>query len=366
MSPQRGDVQKAGAATQRAADNPAMSSDTADPFGWALVGPGRIAHRFAEAVRRLPGTRLVVVQGRDAGRAADFARAWSHDAAPPVRATASLAEALADPAVHGVYVATPHALHGPSVRAALEAGKAVLCEKPLVASCAEAGPLVALARSRGVFLMEALWTRFLPAYEPVRRWLAGGEIGALRGLQSSFCFDVPFRPDDRLHDPALAGGALLDLGVYNLAMTRWALQATQGDCPEPVAIDAHGTLAPTGVDRRVWAALVFPGGIVSQFSCGFDGAADNGLRLFGERGHIVVPREFWQATEAQCWRTGAPPETVSAPFAVNGFEGEIEETMRCARAGLVESPRLTHADTLAVLGWMDAIRARLGVRYPFE
>ncbi len=343
-----------------------MSSDTAEGFGWALIGPGRIAHRFAEAVHRLPGTRLVVVQGRDAGRAGAFARAWSRDGVPPVRATTVLAEALADPAVHGVYVATPHALHGGAVRAAIEAGKAVLCEKPLVASRAEAEPLVALARARGTFLMEALWTRFLPVYGLVRRWLARGEIGALRGLQSSFCFDVPFRPDDRLHDPALAGGALLDLGVYNLAMTRWALQAALGDAPEPLSIEAHGTLAPTGVDRRVAATLSFAGGIVSQFCCGFDGAADNGLRLFGERGHIVVPREFWQATEAQCWRTGAAPETVQAPFAINGFEGEIEEAMRCARAGLVESPRLTHADTLAVLGWMDAIRARLGVRYPFE
>jgi hypothetical protein len=112
--------------------------------------------------------------------------------------------------------------------------------------------------------------------------------------------------------------------------------------------------------------LAFPGGIVSQFTCGSDGAADNGLRLSGEHGHIVVPREFWQATEAQLWRAGAEPEVVPAPFAINGFEGQIEEAMRCARAGLVESPTIPHADTLAVLQWMDAIREKLGVRYPFD
>lgn len=343
-----------------------MHISNTDPFGWALVGPGRIAHRFAEAVHRLPDTRLVVVQGRDLDRAHAFAAAWTRDGVTPVEATVELAEALARPDVHGVYIATPHAFHGSAVRAALEAGKAVLCEKPLVASLAEARPLVALARSRGVFLMEAMWTRFLPIYATVRRWLADGRIGRLRGLQSSFCFHVPYEPASRAYDPALAGGALLDVGIYNLAMTRWALQVALGDCPELRSLQAHGRLAPSGVDQRVWATLEFDGGIVSQFTCGFDGPGDNGLRLFGERGHIVVPREFWQGAEAQLWRDGRAVEVAHAPFAINGFEGEVEEAIRCARAGLVESPAMRHEDTLAVLGWMDAIRARLGVRYPFE
>jgi hypothetical protein len=125
-------------------------------------------------------------------------------------------------------------------------------------------------------------------------------------------------------------------------------------------------MAPTGVDGRVWGMLGFPGGIVAQFTCGTDGVGDNSLRLMGEQGHIVVPRDFWQPTEVQLWRSGSPVEVVQAPFAINGFEGEIEEAMRCVRAGLVESPTIPHADTLAVQGWMDTIRGRLGVRYPFE
>lgn len=340
-------------------------------FGWAIVGPGRIAHRFAEAVHRLPGARLVVVQGREVGRATAFADAWARDGASAVKATSDLDEALALPGVDGVYVATPHAFHGGAVRAALLAGKAVLCEKPLVASRAEAEPLVALARERGLFLMEAMWTRFLPLYRQLQGWLADGEasaIGALRGLQSSFCFLTPFDEASRQYDPALAGGALLDIGIYNLAVTRWALQASLGGaCPEPAAWHIGGRLAPTGVDQRVWATLEFPGGVHSQFTCGLDGAADNGLRIFGERGHIVVPRNFWEGTEAQLHRNGASaPETIHAPFAINGFEYEVEEAMRCVRAGLVESPVMPHAETLETLGWMDTIRARLGVRYPFE
>ena len=335
-------------------------------FGWALVGPGNIAHRFADAVHRLPGMHLAVVQGRDHSRAQAFAEHWTRDGLPPIPATADLAAALARPDVDGVYIATPHAFHGGAIREALLAGKAVLCEKPLVASRAEALPLVGLARERGVFLMEAVWTRFLPAYATIKAWLADGAIGPLRGMQSSFCFDSPYEPTSRLYDPALAGGALLDLGVYNLTMTRWVLQHALGECPEPVALQASGQLAPTGVDQRVWATLDFGGGRVSQFTCGFDGSADNGLRIFGQRGHIVVPRVFWEATEAQLHIDGEAPVVVQAPFAINGFEGEIEEAVRCARAGRIESATMSHADTLATLGWMDRIRAQLGVRYPFE
>jgi predicted dehydrogenase len=343
--------------------------DSVRSFGWAIVGPGRIAHRFAEAVHRLPGTHLVAVQGRDAGRALAFASGWTRDGAAPVRATADLAEALAMPGVDGVYVATPHAFHGGAVSAALQAGKAVLCEKPLVPSRAMAEPLVALARERGVFLMEAMWTRLLPLYGRMAGWLEGGQasaIGALRGLQSSFCFPAPFDEAGRLYSPALAGGALLDLGVYNLAVTRWALHASLGHCPEPTGWHVGGSLAPTGVDQRVWATLEFPGGITMQFTCALDGAADNSLRILGERGHVVVPRTFWEGTEALLQRDGDAPEVAHAPFGINGFEYQVEEVLRCVRAGQVESPRMPHAETLATLGWMDTIRARLGVRYPFE
>jgi predicted dehydrogenase len=336
-------------------------------FGWALVGPGGIAHRFAEAVDRLPGTRLVVVQGRDFARARKFADTWSGPDRAPVEATTDLTAVLARPDVQGVYIATPHAFHASAIRAALEAGKAVLCEKPLVTSAAAARPLIELARERGVLLMEALWTRFLPAYEQVARWLDEGAIGAVRGLQCSFGFHIPFDASSRMYDPAQAGGALLDMGVYNLSMTQWLVGRSLGrPCPEPETVHVQGSMAPTGVDGRVWGMLGFPGGIVAQFTCGTDGVGDNSLRLMGEQGHIVVPRDFWQPTEVQLWRSGSPVEVVQAPFAINGFEGEIEEAMRCARAGLVESPTIPHADTLAVQGWMDTIRGRLGVRYPFE
>ncbi len=336
------------------------------PLRWAIVGPGRIAQRFAQAVQALPQARLSCLLARDAARGQAFATRWSAPGAPPVRVLADLDALLAQPDVDAVYVATPHALHGDAVRACLLAGKPVLCEKPLVPNRAQALALVALAQERRVFLMEALWTRFLPLYAPVGAWLREQAIGPLRGLQSSFCFNVPYDPASRLFDPALAGGALLDIGIYNLSLTRWVLQQALGFCPEPTQLQASARLAPSGVDQRVAATLVFEGGLSAQFMCAFDARSDNALNILGEGGHIRVPHDFWQATRAELHRDGAAPQVVDAPFAVNGFEGEIVEAMRCIRAGLVQSPAMSHDETLATLGWMDRLRGELGVRYPFE
>jgi len=172
-----------------------------------------------------------------------------------------------------------------------------------------------------------------------------------------------------LYNPGLAGGSLLDLGIYNLTVTRWVMQQALGACPEPLSIQASGLLAPTGVDQHLSATLNFPGGVASQFICGFDSCADNGLRVFGERGVIRIAQNFHAAVEASLQLKGEAARTVHAPLHFNGgngFEGEIEEAQTCIRAGLIESPTISHADTLATLGWMDEIRRQLGVRYPFE
>ncbi|OYU44225.1 MAG: dehydrogenase [Burkholderiales bacterium PBB4] len=339
------------------------------PFAWALVGPGSIAHRFAQAVHQLPDTYLHTVVGRNVDKAHAFAATWSRDGAPVPHVTQDLATALRDPAIDAVYIATPHAHHGEVVRQCVLAGKPVLCEKPLVPTAQQAHALVDLARAQGVFLMEALWSRFLPIYGVVADWLQSGAIGPVHAVQSSFCFSADYDPNSRLFNPALAGGSLLDIGIYNLALSRWALQhspGAAGHCPEPLHLHAHGVLAPTGVDQRVTASLTFPGGVSVQMLCGFDTTSGNSLHILGAQGAVTLPQNFWQATEAVLLRKGEPPNTQHAPFAINGFEGEIAEVMRCVRAGLTESPRMPHNETLALITWMDAIRAQVGVRYPFD
>jgi predicted dehydrogenase len=333
-------------------------------FGWAIVGPGPIAGRFAHAVRELPGMRLAAVQGRDQGRADAFAKTWSDDGG--AAAVVDLDAVLRNPDVTGVYIATPHAFHASAIRRCLLAGKPVLCEKPMVVNEALARELTALARERGLFLMEALWTRFLPIYAVVGEWLTARAIGEIRGLQSTFCFNVPFNPNTRHFDPAQAGGSLLDVGIYNLAMTQWALHKALGHCPAPDSISASGVIGPTGVDHRIAATLQFSNGIASQFQCGFDGRADRSLRVFGEHGVISVPIRFWEATGASLEIGDHPTELVQRPFRINGFEGQIEEAVRCIGGGEIESPTMPHADTVQLANWMDRIRAMVGVSYPFE
>lgn len=326
-------------------------------FGWALVGPGAIARRFAGALKGVAGARLAAVASRDATRAEAFAREWG-DAAT---ACCTLADLLARTDVHAVYVATPHPFHAEAVRAALEAGKPVLCEKPLTPSAAATRPLVELAHERGVFLMEAVWTRFLPVYGQLREWLADGAIGEVRAVQSSFCIDRPPTPGHRRYTAALGGGTLLDIGIYNITAARIALPGV------PVqGCDVRALRNADGVDIQLAATLDFGDGRCAQFTCGWYGEGPNECIVFGTRGHIVVHGGFWQAESVTLARAGQPPQTARLPFRINGFEYEIEESMRCIRAGLAESPLLPPAESLAVVELMDAMRERMGVRYPFE
>ena len=330
------------------------------PFGWALVGPGAIARRFAGALKGIAGARLAAVAGRDAGRAAAFAGQWG-DAAT---ACGTLADVLARDDVDAVYVATPHPFHAEAVRAALEAGKPVLCEKPLTPSAAATRPLVDLARERGVFLMEAVWTRFLPVYAQLREWVADGAIGEVRAMHSSFCIDRPVREPvaaDRRYSAALGGGNLLDIGIYAITASRIALPGV------PVQdFDVRALRNDQGVDVQLAATLDFGAGRHSQFTCGWFGDGPNRFVVLGTRGHVEVHGGFWQAEAVTLARSGQAPQTVALPFRINGFEYEIEEAMRCIRAGLAESPLLPPAESLAVVELMDALRERIGVRYPFE
>ena len=334
-------------------------------FAWAIVGPGAIAKKFAEAINALPDTYLHAVCGRDLNRAKHFAHDCSGDD-NIAYATTDLQALLKDQRIDGIYIATPHSHHADIVRSCLLAGKPVLCEKPMVPTLALAQELVALAQERQVFLMEALWTRFLPIYAVIGDWLKEKKIGKIHAIQSSFCFSCEYDANSRLFDPTLAGGSLLDIGIYNLAVTRWVLEMAFGACPEPISLKADGLLAPSGVDQRVTGTIIFPEAVCSQFICAFDSTASNAMHIIGERGSITLPREFNSATQAILQLSGDQPQVMDAAMRINGFEGEIEEAMRCIRAGLIESPQMPHSETLAIVRWMDELRSQIGVRYPFE
>lgn len=334
-------------------------------FRWGVVGPGRIAHTFAAAVAALPGMRLVAVAGRTPAAAHAFASRWSAPEAP-VSAEADALALLARGDLDAVYVATPHSAHAAVVAECLRAGVPVLCEKPLVATGAQARCLAALARERRVFLMEALWSRFLPVYDVVRAWLAGGRIGVPHAIAATLCYREPYDPHSRLYDPARAGGALLDFGVYALSMVRWAAATAHGRAPAMRVVAASGVRAPSGVDARVAAQLEFADGTLAHVLCAFDTDARNGLWIHGSQGSVTVHDDFWRGARATLRRRHEPALHVERPFAPTGFEGQIVEVVERVRRSELESPRMPLAESVAVAECMDDIRARLGVRYPFE
>lgn len=327
-------------------------------FNWGVIAPGGIANRFAGALPAVPGARIGAVFARDVAKGKAYAEQWKHGG-EPARVTSDLADFLADPAVDAVYVATPHSHHSAFIRAALEAGKPVLCEKPLVTSLEEAQELINLAREKRVFLMEAVWTRLLPAYDLAAKLLREGAIGELRAMVSTFCFTGPEDLSHRCWNPALAGGSLWDIGIYNLVVTRWVLQQMNGGvCPEPLQIDVAATLAPTTVDASVTATLHFPGGVTSQFRCGFDASSVNAFEAIGSKAGLRFPVDFWGSEQVELVTRKEPAQRFDAPHVINGFEGEIAEAQASIRAGLLESVRVPHEETLGLARWSDAIRSK--------
>ncbi len=320
----------------------------AAPFRWGVLAPGRIAHRFAQALESVEGAGLYAVASRSQERGQAFAQRY--------RASVHYDsyEALADdPEVDAIYIASPHRFHHAQARLCLEAGKPVLVEKPFTVSASEAADLIALAQRQNLFLMEALWSRFLPAYRRVREWLDEGAIGSIHLISSTFCFQAEPDPSDRKFNHELAGGALLDLGVYNISLSQWAT----GE--DPSAIGALARLGATGVDELAAVTLAYPHNAVSQFTCSFLFDAANELWIYGTRGHIRLLANFWESTQATLVVDGK--ETVAAlPFRRNGFEYQIEEAMSCIRAGRRESQGMPLASTLSNLRTMDEIRGLIG------
>lgn len=323
------------------------------PLRWGIIGPGRIAYAFADALKVVEGTELYGVASRDEERGRAFAQQYH---VPQVYT--SYEQMAQDPLVDAVYIATPHRFHHEQTLLCLEAGKPVLCEKSLTVNARQAQELIALAQSKNLFLMEALWTRFLPIYAQVREWLDAGLIGDVKLLNASFGFRIPRDVEDRLLNPDLAGGTLLDMGIYPIAMCQWV-------CGDPAAFSVHGYLGETGVDEFAAATLQYANGVVAQFVTNFVTTTPNDFTIFGSEGHIRVHPNFWGGTKATLVTEGQEL-TISRPFRATGFEYQIEEAVRCIKAGFIESQGMPHAQSLANMRLMDQMRTQLGLTYAYE
>ncbi|GGT45684.1 oxidoreductase [Streptomyces kurssanovii] len=328
---------------------------TSDTVRWGVLATGGMAARFVEDLTAMPDAEVVAVASRTEASAKTFADRFGIP-----RAYGDWASLTTDEDVDVVYVATPHSAHRAAAGLCLEAGKPVLCEKPFTLNAAEAAELVELARLHGTFLMEAMWMYCHPAVRRIAELVREGAIGDVRTVQADFGLAGPFAPDHRLRDPALGGGALLDLGVYPVAFALLLLG-------EPERVQADALLSPEGVDLNTGMLLGWPDkGVTALLSCSITAGTPVTASVTGTAGRIDVPDGFFFPERFVLHRDGKEPEEFLFDGPRDSLHHEAAEVMRAVRAGEKESPLVPLEGTLAVMRTLDAVRERIGVRFPGE
>jgi predicted dehydrogenase len=320
---------------------------------WGVAGTGGIAERFTNAMTLVDDGAIVAVASRRDETARRFAERFGI-----TRAHASYEALAADPDVDVVYVATPHSRHATDTLLYLAHGKHVLCEKPFALNGTEARAMVAAARESGTFLMEAMWSRFLPSYRALADLRDSGTLGDLRFVEASFGFAAPLMPEHRLFDATLGGGSLLDVGIYPLHLCAFLLGV-------PDRIVATGVVGETGVDEQVIVGLHHESGALGMVSSAIRTNLRCDARIVGERGVVDVPA-FMHCPDRLVVSTVSGSRTIECGWEGDGLRFQIEEVQHCIGAGRTESDVMPLRDTLALADVMDTIRRQIGVTYPGE
>lgn len=320
---------------------------------WGILGCGNIAGQFARGLHHAPGAILAAVGSRSKDKAERFAA--EHGAG---LALGSYEELAACGEVDAIYVATPHPMHCEDTLLCLDHGKAVLCEKPFAINAEQARRMVGGSREKGVFLMEAMWTRCFPIMVRLREELAKGRIGEARFVSADFGFRAGFDPKSRLFDPALGGGALLDVGVYAVSFASMVLG-------KPSGVAGLMQPAPTGVDAQSAFVFSYPSGAMASLYTTIQANTPWEATVMGSEGKIRVESPFWKPTRMTI-SAGDAEESVELPYEGNGYQFEAIEVGRCLDAGLLESPVMPHDETIGVMETMDALRGQWGLKYPSE
>ena len=332
-------------------DDKKEGGEVAKAIRWGILGTGWIARKMAEALDLVPDAELAAIGSRSRENAESFGQAYE----VPLR-FGRYEDLVACSSVDVIYVATPHAFHARDTSMALQAGKPVLCEKAFTVNAREALEVITLARSEELFLMEAMWTRFVPAVVTLREWIAEGAIGEIRLVFASFAGYRPYDPEHRLYKRELAGGALLDLGVYPLSFFSMLLG-------EPSAAAGHMEPAPNGVDAQCAISLAWPTGVVGSFVASFQGALPNEVHIAGTEGWIRVHAEMSHPIALTRGTPSGTEETIECPILGNGYAHEVIEVMRCLRDGKLESTVMPLDESLSIMQTLDTIRAPWGLRY---
>uniref|UniRef100_UPI0040566069 Gfo/Idh/MocA family protein n=1 Tax=Acetatifactor sp. TaxID=1872090 RepID=UPI0040566069 len=321
----------------------------------AIMGAGNIAGAMAAAINGLGeyDVEAYAVASRTLEKAQEFAEKWKFE-----KAYGSYEEMVGDSSIDLIYIATPHAMHYENALLCIEHGKNILVEKAFTANADQAKEVLALAKKRDVFVAEAIWTRYMPAVQMIRDIIASGRIGQVDFVEAEF--SVPISGVKRLHDPALAGGALLDLGVYTLTFASMFL----GD--DVVSTRSRCMKYETGVDATAHMELTYRDGKQAFLRTSMVSGSRNEGKINGTKGYIAVSNlnslEKLQVFDAG----GQLVETIVPPQIVNGYEYEVLACKKAMEAGKLECEEMTHAETILMMEQMDNLRKSWGVVYPFE
>lgn len=329
----------------------------AEEIRWGILGCGRIARKFASDLQHVAGSTLLAVGSRSRSNAIAFA---SEFPAPHIHDSY---EALAaDPDVDVIYVASPHAQHHDHALLCLKHSKAVLCEKAFSINARQAREMVAAARSQNVFLMEALWTKFLPHFNKTMEIIKSGKLGDLRNVLVNFGFIPPAPVPERLYDPALGGGSLLDIGIYNVFIALSVLG-------RPDEIEAFMTPASTGVDDQLAVNFRYTGGALAQLFSSFSTNLPTEAEISGTKGRIRLTSRFYEPGTSIEFYPGRVDSREMIHFHKEpgfGYQFQARHVADCLRMGLTESPVMSHEDSLLIMETMDRIRSVAGIRYAVD
>lgn len=321
---------------------------------WGILGTGRIAEIFTSELKKLPNAVVSAVGSRDKEKAQVFADRFS---IPQYYGSYDDLVSCSDTDI--IYVATPHSCHMDNTILSLRANKHVLCEKPFSINSHESKSMISLAKDKGLFLMDALWIRFTPLMEWLKQALKDCIIGELGMFSGSFGYAMNFDPENRVYNPELGGGALLDVGIYPLSTSIWLM----GVPDETVAL---AKLGHTGIDEHTGMVMKTPDGKISVIYTAVVNRMPGEFTIMGEKGYISVPGPWWHLDKLFLHLNSGHTEVKTFPFEGRGYVYMARHVMNCICEGKTESPFIPLSDTLSIMNSMDQIRQQIGLKYPME
>ena len=324
------------------------------PVRIGILGPGKIVDRVSHDFKNISGGTITAIASRSYDRAREACQKYG------VQTAYGDYESMArSKEVDLVYIATPHNFHCEQAVMLMEAGKHILCEKPMAINKRQTETMVACAKKNGVFLMEAMWTRFFPASEKIRKLISDGAIGQVTHVYADFASVIGYEPESRLFNPSLAGGALLDIGIYPV------MAATMVLGYDPIEVQGVCHYAPSGVDMRSAIQLKYQSGATAQLISAMDALGESREIIYGTEGRINIPH-FWHPTEFTLSRLKGDPVAYRFPDETEGHHHQFTHACDCIQKGICDSPVMSWDESIAVSKLFTDLRMKWNIVYPEE